>query len=56
MFTASDDEMDVAMCRLMGAADYVSKSSQVGQYIDSIRKVCRQWLSPDANGQMSLAA
>lgn len=56
MFTASDDEMDVAMCRLMGAADYVSKSAQVGQYIDSIRKVCRQWLSPDANGQMSLAA
>ncbi len=56
MFTASDDEMDVAMCRLMGAADYLSKSPQVGQYIDSIGKVCRQWLSPDANGQMSLAA
>ncbi len=56
MFTASDDETDVALCRLMGAADYVNKSVQVGQYIDSIRKVCRQWLAPDANGQVSLAA
>lgn len=56
MFTASADETDVAMCRLMGAADYVNKSAQVGEHIDSIRRICQQWLAPDANGQMSLAA
>jgi two-component system response regulator len=56
MFTATDDGMEAALCRLMGAADCVCKSAQVGQYMDSIGKVCRHWLSSDDTGPISLAA
>lgn len=56
IFTASDDATDIAICQLMGASDYVNKSTQVGQHIDSTRMVCRKWLSPDTNGQIALAA